>query len=151
MTQQLTIGRVYTCDLALNELYIQHYKVIVEPIESYCLKNTRHNLNAKSSKKYSSTMATYAIIKCQECHLHADQHLVDANQRAYRNNRSSPSCIFKQSANLAKLLPVKSHQPYQDIILIKQNLADLLPLYELHTNINFSSPQASVNLGTAFN
>jgi len=146
-TQQLTAGRVYTRDPALNELYIQYYKVVKEPIKSYCLKNTSRNLNAKGFSKYTSTTAISAIIKCNGCHLHDAQQLLNANQRAYRNNRSSPTCIFKQSAELAHLLPIKSHQLYQEIILLKHNLIDLLPLYECNTNLNFPSSQVLSSQG----
>ncbi len=136
MTQQLTLGRVYTCDQATSKIYVQHYKVVVEPIESYHLKSTRHNLNSKGAKKYSSTTDSSAIIQCQGCHLHSAQQLVTANQRAYRYNRSPPSCIFKQLESSASLLPVKPHQPYKDITLLKHTLTDLLPHYEATTNLS---------------
>ena len=127
---------MYTRDQATSEIYVQHYKVVVEPIESYRLKPTRCNLDSKGSKKYSSTTDSSAIIKCQGCYLHSAQQLLAANQRVYRYNRSPPSCIFKQSEGSAYLLPVKPHQPYQDIILLKHPLTDLLPHYEALTNIS---------------
>ena len=69
-TQQLTLGRVYTHDLATSKIYVHHYNVVVMPLDSYCLKPTRCNLDSKGSNKYSSTTASSAIIKCQRCHLH---------------------------------------------------------------------------------
>jgi len=108
--------------------------VVVEPLESYRLKNTRQNLKSKGFKKYSCTTTTSAIIKCPGCILHDAQHLVEANQQAHRNFRSSSLCIFKQSAEVAHLLPVKPHQLYQDITLLKHNLNDLLAQYESNTN-----------------
>ena len=134
VTKQLTIGRVYTRDPANDEFYIQHYLVASDPIESYSLKNTKQNQNTQGSSKYKCTTDTSAIIKCPGCQLHDDQHLLAANQRARRNVRSAPTCIFKQSADVAYLLPVKSHQLYQDIILLKHHLTDLLPQLHLFTN-----------------
>ncbi len=50
-------------------------------------------------------------------------------------------CIFKQFIDLAKLLPVKSHQLYKDIILLKQYLLDLFPQQIHYTNIEHSHLQ----------
>ena len=134
----MTLGRVYTRNPVNKDLYVQHYQVALDPIDSYRLKDTRRNNEAKGSHKYVSTTATSAIIKCQGCQYHESQHLVEANQRSHRNFRSPPTCIFKQTADAALLLPIKSHQIYQDITLLKHNLSDLLSQYE--TNINLSSP-----------
>ena len=45
------------------------------------------------------------------------------------------------------MLPIKSHQLYQEIILLKYNLIDLLPLYESNTNPNLPSPQVLSSQG----
>ncbi len=45
------------------------------------------------------------------------------------------------------MLPIKSHQLYQEIILLKYNLIDLLPLYECNTNLNFPSSQVLSSQG----
>ena len=127
MNQQLTIGRVYTRDPDQKELYLQYYQIASEPIDSYSLKNTRRNQTSKGPTKYTSTTETSAIIKCTGYLLHDEQHLLVANQRAHRNFRSSPICIFKQSEAVAFLLPIKSHQLYQDIILLQHHLNDILP------------------------
>jgi len=135
-TNQLALGRVYTRDPATKEIYVQYYQVAVKPIDSYRLKHSRRNLDFKGSHKYNCTTDTSAIVKYQGCYLHDAHQLLAANQRAYRNNHSPPTCIFKQSDELAHLLPIKSHQLYQDIILLKHHLNDLLPHYDCHTNIS---------------
>jgi len=106
---QYTISRVYTRDSVTNKAFIQHYNVVTELFHSYQLKNTRRNLASKSSSKYSSTIDTSAIIKCQGCHLQNTQQLTEVNQRAHRNFRSLPTCIFRQALDNALLLSVKSH------------------------------------------
>ena len=71
-----------------------------KPINTYPLKATRRNATLKGSSKYSTTTNTSAIIKCQGCHLHSTQQHIDADQKAQRNFRSLPTCIFKQLAEL---------------------------------------------------
>ncbi len=39
MTNQFTLGRVYTRNLTDNDLYVQHFQVAEDPIKSYRLKN----------------------------------------------------------------------------------------------------------------
>jgi len=131
---QLALGRVYTRKLVNQELYVQHYQVAVELIESYQLKPTSRNLSSKGSTKYTCTTDTSTISKYSGCQLHNDHYLTEANQRARRNFRDTPTCIFKQQAALAQLLPIKAHQLYQDVILLKHHLADLLPQYDPSTN-----------------
>ncbi len=118
VTNQSTIGQVYTRDLATNELFIQHFLVAPNPIDTYQLKNHKRNLASKGHAKYACTTKTSAITQYQGCQLHDTQHLAEANRRARRNNRSSPTCIFKISAVNARLLPIKAHQLYQDITLL---------------------------------
>ena len=137
----MTLGRVYMRNLISKELYVQHYQVVLNPIDSYCLKDTQRNTAAKGNNKYVSTTATSAIIKCQGCHLHEPQHIVEANQRAHCNFQSPPTCIFKQLEDAAHLLPIKSYQIYQDITLLKHHLTDLLPQYEPNTNLPPSNTQ----------
>ncbi len=108
-SNQISIGRVYTRDPVNKVLYVQHFQVVVDSITSYKLKQTKRNQDSKGATNYNSTTATSAIIKCQGCGLHDSSHLVEANQRAHRNFRSFPMCIFKQSDDAAWLLPIKSH------------------------------------------
>ncbi len=112
ITTQSSLGRIYTRDNITHEVYVQHYIVTPQPIDTYQLKFTKRNANSKGTTKYTCTMDTSAIIKCQGCQLHNDQHLTDALRIANRNNRTSPTCIFKQDLKLAQLLLIKSHQLY---------------------------------------
>ncbi len=73
--------------------------------------------------------------------------MVEANQRSHRNFRAPPTCIFKQTEDAAQLLLIKSHQSYQDIILLKHHLSDLLPQYEPNTNL--PSPNSLLTLTSA--
>ena len=63
----MTLGRVYMRNLISKELYVQHYQVALDPIDTYRLKDIRRNNAAKGTTKYVSTTATSAIIKCQGC------------------------------------------------------------------------------------
>ncbi len=72
-------------DPVTKELFIQHFQVVENSIDSYLLKNTKRNQESKGMTKYNTTTATSAIIKCPGCHLHDAQHLAEANQRAHRN------------------------------------------------------------------
>ena len=45
-------------------------------------------------------------------------------------------CIFKQAAEVVTLLPVKPHQIYKDITLLKQHLKDFLAQLVITTNLN---------------
>jgi len=113
---------------------VQHYKVTPEPVDSYPLKNTKHNLHSQDASKYATTTNTSAIIKCQECQLHQIPHLTKATLRAHQNFRSPPICLFKQDIDVVRTLPIKSHQIYKDIILLKHHLIDILPQYDPSTN-----------------
>jgi len=78
-TNQLALGRVYMRNPTTQDLYIQHYQVTSDLIDSYQLKNTKRNLSSKGFTKHSSTTDTSVIIKCTDCHLYDEQHLVEAN------------------------------------------------------------------------
>ncbi len=123
-------------DLDLNEIYMQYYKVVVAPINTFRLKNTNRNREAKSTKKYTNMTDTTAIIKCTSCHLHDASQLLEANQRAHRNFRSLSTCIYKQSEQSAFLLLIKSYQLYQDITLLKHYLTDILLHYDSPSNLS---------------
>ena len=114
VTDQLTIGRVYTRNLDTNEAYMQHYMVAPNPIDTYPLKSTRRNSASKGAVKYSNTVATSAILACPGCQLHDASTLVKANRRANRNFRSPPhvylssksvqlSCYLSKPINYTKL------------------------------------------------
>ncbi len=133
-TAHTTIGRIYTRDATTNEGFLQHYKIVTEPFETFQLKNTKRNLASKGKDKYASTTNTSAIIKYTGCFLHIESHLNDATRRAHQNFRSPPTCIFKQSLEGAKLIPVKSHQLYKDIILLQHHLKDYLVQVDFLTN-----------------
>jgi len=120
---------------------VQHYQVATESLDYYRLKNTKRNTTSKGSAKYTTTTHTSAIVKCQGCNLHDAQHLLEASKRAHHNFRDSPTCLFRQSDNVAHLLPIKSHQIYQDIVLLQHHLSDLLPQYDPLTNNVPSSTQ----------
>ncbi len=124
-------------------IYVQHYTVIPNPIDSYLLKNTKRNLESKSAAKYATTTDTSTIIKCPGCQNHNTSYLNEAFLRANQNFRSPPMCLFKQNIDVAQVLPIKSHQLYKDIILLKQHLMDLLPQYD--PNTNKFPPQDHVN------
>ncbi len=91
--------------------------------------------------KYTNTTNTSAIVKCPGCQLHDSIHLTEAQQRSHRNFRSPPTCIFKQSIEVGMLLPVKSHQIYQDLILLKHHLRDILTLLARNTNLDSRQAQ----------
>ena len=133
-TAHTTIGRIYTRDATTNEGFLQHYKIVTEPFETFQLKNTKRNLASKGKDKYASTTNTSAIIKYTGCFLHIESHLNDATRRAHQNFRSPLTCIFKQSLEGAKLIPVKSHQLYKDIILLQHHLKDYLVQVDFLTN-----------------
>ncbi len=61
---QLSLECVYTRDQVTNEVYVQHYQVTPQPIDTYQLKPTKRNNNSKGSTKYACTKDTSAIIKC---------------------------------------------------------------------------------------
>ncbi len=142
-TKQSTIRRVFTRDPASHTLYLQHYLVVTKTFDEYQLKNTQRNKSSKGLLKYTNTTSTSAIIKCQGCQLHDSTHLMEAQQRSSRNFRSPPTCIFKQSIEDGKLLSVKTHQIYQDIILLKHHLRDILT--PLTRNTNLAPIQAQPN------
>jgi len=128
------LDRVFTRDPVNQVIYVQHYTVVTDPIDSYRLKNTKYNLKAKGAPKYATTTDTSAIVKCPGCQHHQIHHLHEANLHAIQNYRSPPTCIFKQTIDVAKVLPIKFHQLYKDIILLKHHLVDLLPQYDPSTN-----------------
>ncbi len=144
ITSQLMLGRVFTRDPVNQVLYVQHYTVVTDNIDSYQLKNTKRNIEAKGAPKYAATTDTSAIVKCPGCQHHQIQHIQEALLRASRNYRSPPTCIFKQNIDVAKVLPIKSHQLYKDIILLKHHLVDLLPQYDPTTNqLPFQAPAST--------
>ena len=58
---------------------------------------------------------------------------------ARRNNRCNITCLFKQDTDVATVLQMKSHQIYQDIILLQQSINDLI-----NTNHHISPPPPNI-------
>ena len=84
-TNELTLGRVYTRDRNSNQLYVQHYVIVTEPIDSHSLKNTHRNADAKGNVKYSTTRSASAIKQCQGCTKKDDEALKQANRMVRHN------------------------------------------------------------------
>jgi len=141
-TNDLTLGRVHARDLTTHRLFIQHYVIVTEPIDSHPLKNTHRNAAAKGHIKYSTTRSASAIKQCPGCNQHNQDALNQANRLARRNCRHKITCLFTQDTNAATILPIKSHQLYQDIILLQQPINNLLNTN--HSNI-LPSPSTPID------
>ncbi len=79
----------------MDNLFIQHYNLITDSIESHILKDSYHNQLLKNASKYISTMTTSAISKYLGCDLHNPQYLQQALSMAHRNYQNKLTCIFK--------------------------------------------------------
>ena len=138
---ELTLGRVYTRDINLSLLYVQHYVLVTDPIDGHKLKNTNCNRATKGDSKYSPTHTASAIRQCPGCFKNDDDVRPHANRMARRNNRCNITCLFKQDTAVVTILPMKSHQIYQDIVLLQQPINDLI-----NTNHLIPLPSPCINV-----
>jgi len=109
---ELTLGRVYTRDMNSLHLYVQHYVLVIDPIDRHLLKNTNWNASAKEVSKYSTTQSASMIRQCSSCIKKDDDALNQANQMARRNCWSKITCLFTQDTAVVTVLPMKRHQIY---------------------------------------
>jgi len=121
----------------MADLFVQHYDLVTDLIESFALKDTRHNQQSKRITKYMATNTASAIIKYTGCILDNLLYYQQASSMAHQNYRNKSTCLFKQVKADTMILPVKAHQLYKDIILLKQPIADILILFDSHTNLSF--------------